>query len=258
MPRLRTFAIVAGCCSALIACGGDGGTGPAIVPTNESPGGIWNGTDSQTGGAVLGLVTEDGRFHVIRADGTQYVGTVTTQGISGSGNFDGYAPLGTTFADGSTHGTGSVAGTIHQRSSFTASTQFTTDAGHAFSDTLTMTFDPLYNRASSLATIAGNFTEPGSGTVFSVNGDGTIFAQAGPAIGCVINGKVSIIDANYNAYGVSVTYASCVGPYAVLNGLTLTGLGTLDNTVVPERAIIGLSGTAGGTKVAIVEMLSRS
>jgi hypothetical protein len=257
MLRPRTVACAIACCGALGGCFGDGGGGPAIAPTNESPGGIWNGTDSQTGLSVLGLATESGQFHFIRADGTQYIGQVTTSGMSGSGSFDGFAPLGATFQDGSTHGTGTVSGTVHQRSTFSATTQFTTDGGHSSSDTLSMTFNVLYNRPSSLATIAGNFTEMGSGTVFSVNASGVIYAQDA-ASGCVLNGTVSIIDASYNAYGVSIGYASCVGAYAVLNGLTLTGLGTLDNSVVPERAIIGLSGGSGTTRVALVETLSRS
>ena len=257
MQRTGRIALAMVCCGLIGSCGG-GGDNSAFVPTNESPGGIWTGTDQQSGLAVLGLVTETGRFHFIRDDGTQYVGTVTTTGMSGSGSFDGFAPLGTTFQDGSTHGTGTVTATIHQRSSFSATTQFTTDAGNANSDSLSMTFDTRYNRASSLATISGNYTESGTGTVFTVDANGLIFAQEPAAIGCVINGTVSIIDARYNAYSVSVSYASCVGAYAALNGLQLTGLGTLDGSVSPERAIIGLSGASGSTKVALVEVLTRS
>lgn len=257
MQRAGRIAWVIVCCGVLGGCFGGGGNGATIVPTNESPGGIWNGTDSLTGLAVLGLATETGQFQFIRADGTQYVGTVTTSGIFGSGSFDGFAPLGTTFPDGSTHGTGTVSGTIHQRSTFNATTHFTTDAGQSTSDTLSMTFDSLYNRPSSLATIAGNYTEAGTGTIFSVDANGVLFAQDA-ATGCVINGTVSVIDANYNAYRVSVSYARCTGQYAVLNGLQLTGLGTLDNTVSPERAVIGLSGSSGATKVALVEVLTRS
>ncbi len=256
MKRIPIALLVA-CCGLVGSCGGDGGGSAPIAPTNESPGGIWDGTDSQTGLAVRGLVTESGQFHFIRADGSQYVGTVTTSGLSGSGSFDGFAALGTTFQDGSTHGTGTLAGTIYQRSTFTATTQFTTDAGHSYSDTLSMAFNALYNRPSSLATFAGNYTESGSGTVFSVDANGILFAQDA-ASGCVLNGTVSIIDPRYNAYGVSITFASCTGQYLVLNGLQLTGIGTLDNTVSPERAIIGLSGSAGTTKVALVEILTRN
>jgi hypothetical protein len=256
MRHLGSITWVMCSCGLLAGCFGDGGGAP-LAPTNESPGGIWNGTDSQTGRAVLGLVTESGQFHFIREDGTQYVGNVTTKGTSGSGTFDGYAPFGTTFLDGSTHGAGTVAGTIQQRSSFAATTQFTTDKGASYPDSMSMTFDPLYNQPSSLATIAGNYTEAGTGTVFSVDGAGMIFAQEGAAIGCVINGRVSIIDATYNAYAISLSYASCVGQYAVLNGLTLTGLATLDNKALQERAIIGLHGSSGATKVAVVATLNR-
>ena len=44
----------------------------------------------------------------------------------------------------------------------------------------------------------------------------------------------------------------------MLNGVTLTGLGTLDNTTTPKLAIIGLSNTVGAAKVALVVTLDRS
>lgn len=93
--------------------------------------------------------------------------------------------------------------------------------------------------------------------VFSVNGTGVVFAQDATS-GRVISGTVSIINASYNAYSVTISYASCQGQYAILNGAQLTGLGTLDNTVAPERGVVGVSGTAGATKVAIVETLNRT
>ena len=254
MTHARTLALLVTSCGLMSGCFGDSGSA-VIAPTNESPGGIWTGTDSQTGLPVTGLVTESGQFHFVRKDGTQYVGTVTTSGMSGSGSFDGFAPPGTTFADGSIHGIGTVSGTVHQRSAFTATTQFTTDAGSPSSDTLSMTYNTLYDRPSSLATVAGTFTEQGTGTVFSIDANGMIFAQAGS---CVISGAVTIIDATYNAYRVSVSYANCAGQYPTLNGVTLTGLGSLDNSVSPERAVLGLSGTAGTTKLAIWDVLDRS
>lgn len=239
----------------LSACGGDGGGNAALVPTNESPGGIWSAPGSQTGPAVLALVAETGQFHFITGNGTQYVGTVATSVNSVSGSFDSFAPPGLTFMDGSTHGTGTVAGTIHQQSSFDATMQMRTDAGASYNDVLAMTFNALYNRSSSLATIAGTYTDAATATVFSVYSDGTIFAQDGD---CVIHGTVSIIDARYNVYGVTVAYQKCLAQYSVPDGAQLTGLGTLDNTVSPERAIIGLSGTAGATNVALVETLHRT
>jgi hypothetical protein len=239
------------------ACGGGGGGGSALVPTNSSPGGIWDGTVLRTGQQVRGLVTETGQFHFILADHTQYIGNLTVSGMSASGSFDAFPAPGSAFPDGSRHATGTVSATVQERAALTATLQLKTDAGTSFSDTLSLAFNRLYNRPSSIAGIAGNFSEAGTGAVFTLSSDGQIFAQD-PTSKCVITGTVSLINATYNAYGVSISFASCIGQFAVLNGAQLTGVGALDNTVTPEQAIIGLSGTAAGTKLALVEVLTRT
>lgn len=243
----------------LAACGGGGGGygggGSNPPPPNASPGGIWMGTDSVTNLAVEGLVDENGEAHFIRADGVQYIATVTTSGDSFSAHVDAYTPLGTAFPDGSIHATGTVAGTINERVSITATTNFTTDKGSVTNGTLDLTFNQLYDQPSSLAAIAGNYTDVSSGATVSLNANGVIFAQDATT-GCVVNGNVTIIDATYNAYGISVGYASCTGASSVLNGTTLTGLATLDQSVNPAQVIAGVSGTNGGVTYAIVYTLN--
>jgi len=235
-------------------CGGGGGSNPAAQ--NASPGGIWRGTDSVTGYPMVGLVTETGEAHFIRNDGVQFVGTVATSGNSISANYEGFTQFGYVFPDGSTHGTGNLSGTVSARSSISASGTFTTDKGESNNATLSLTFDSLYKRASSLATIAGNFLHPAS-NVISINSNGAIFMQD-PNTQCVVNGTVSIINASYNAYRVQYSYANCTGSAATLNGVQFSGLGTLDNTVSPERAIVGVTGQSGSTKLAIVWSLPRT
>ena len=54
-------------CAACGGGGGGGGSASSPTPTqvvNASPGGIWEGIDSD-GDSVLALVTETGRFHFI-------------------------------------------------------------------------------------------------------------------------------------------------------------------------------------------------
>src|ERR1700686_1054554 len=164
--------LILACTAAVLisACGGGGNTSTDIggMTMNALPGGIWTGTESNTGLSVTGIVDEAGEFHFIRSDGTQYVGTATTTGAAISASFDGYAPFGTTFADGSTHGMGTLSGTINERVSISSTTQFRTDNGTSSSGTLSLTFDSLYNFASSLATISGNYTDPKSGDVISI------------------------------------------------------------------------------------------
>jgi hypothetical protein len=72
-----------------------------------------------------------------------------------------------------------------------------------------LTYDgAVYERDSSLATIAGNFEtlDPNSGTMImlNINTDGTIFVQV-PSTGCVLNGAVELIDSRFNAYRFEAT-----------------------------------------------------
>ena len=256
---LRTFTRVAlgvALC-ALSACGGGGYGGGGTPMTNASVGGIWGGTDPVSGLAMVGLVDEQGEFHFIRADGAQYVGNASVSGTAVMASFDGYTPLGTTFPDGSTHGTGSLSGSVSERVSISANTQFMTDAGSNSSGALSLAFNSLYNTPSALTTISGNYTDPSSGDVITINSDGAITWQD-PATGCVGNGTISIINASYNAYRVQFDYANCTGQAAVLNGVQFSGLATLNTTASPQQAIAGVTGTAGGVTYSVVITLNRS
>lgn len=251
----------------MAACGGGGGGGggsgapPPI--TNAAVGGIWNGTSTIAGqGAVqlIGLVAEDGRGHFIQLDdGTQYWGTVRSSGSAVTASFTGATNYGYVFVDGSSSGTGSFTGTIQPRSSLTGTTNFKTTAGTTTTSNMSLTYDGLYDRDSSLATIAGNYTfagAPGSDSI-NVSANGTLFGQE-PATGCVTNGSVKVINPSYNAYDIEYTYSNCAGVYAVLNGSKFSGIGTLDNTVAPEMAIAGLQGTVQGQIVSVVFLYQRT
>ena len=260
MKFLTSVLVLVAATMGLCACGGGGGGSGGSTPpatSNASPGGIWQGTDPLTSQSLVGLVTEAGAFHFIEANGTQYIGSVTVTGTSFTGSFDGYTAAGTTFADGSTHGTGTMSGTVQARSSFQAATQFRTDNGSSTSDTLSLTFDSLYNTPSSLAAIAGNYTDANTGTPITISSSGTVFGQSA-ATGCVINGTVAIIDPSYDAYQFAISFASCQGSYAVLNGASFSGIGAINASATPVSIIIGYDGTAEGQTVAIVEILNQT
>ena len=243
MSNIRLRCAVSIAVLTIAGCGGGSGAGgnsntqvnsPPLV-TNASPGGIWRGASSASGLQVIGLIDEAGEFHFIQSDNVQYVGTAITSGSSVSANFEGFTQVGTAFPDQTTHGTGTVSGSIQQRSSLTLNTQFKTDGGTASTGTLNLTFDSLYNRTSSLATIGGNYSS--NGETVTVDSNGNVFAQD-PTSSCVTNGTVSIINATYNAYKVQFSYANCTGQYSVLNGLQFSGMAILDNTQSPEHAIV--------------------
>lgn len=255
--------------AALAACGGGGGGGssgfaspgtstPPPVARNASMGGIWEGTIRESTGEVyetLGLVTESGEFHFLTELGTQAFGTATTSDSNVSASYVLAPEIGYLFADGSPGASGTLTGTVQERTSLSGTLATRTSRGTSYSGTLSMRYNAIYERDSSPATIAGNFREPG-GTVVNVSANGVIFAQDALS-GCVINGTVGIIDANYNAYRVQYAYSSCRGADAVLNGATFRGLATLDGTSRPEELIVGVTGSAGGTTWSIIWVLQR-
>jgi len=117
-----------------------------------------------------------------------------------------------------------------------------------------LNYDSLYDRDSSLSVIAGNYND--DGLVLNIAANGVIFEQD-PATACIINGQVAIIDSQFNAYDVSMTFSNCVGNFAILNGVTLTGLGILDNTVTPEELTFVMTGTVAGMTGSVVFTLPR-
>ncbi|MBS0578578.1 MAG: hypothetical protein JSR36_04885 [Proteobacteria bacterium] len=254
--RLRFVAMA---CAALLAglAAGCGGTEPGtLVPAQTSVGGIWQGSDTGSGLQVTGIVDEKGNFHFIRSDLAQFVGVLGSTNDTVAGAFDGFAQYGTAFTDGSTHGTGSLSGVLAQRSTLTLNYSFTTDLGTASSGTLNLSFNALYNQPSSLATISGNYTEPTSGDTVSISGSGAITSQDATS-GCVLNGQVSLIDTNYNAYTVAYSYASCTGAAAALNGVQFSGLATYNSGAVPTQFVVAVTGTSGTHTLALVLSLNR-
>jgi hypothetical protein len=122
----------------------------------------------------------------------------------------------------------------------TLSSSLTTSSGTILpSSSGTLSYNALYSEPSSLIRIAGSWISS-IGTVFAINSDGS-FSGTDPSTGCISSGRYSIIDANYNAYAFSATYQNCPAAYASLNGLTSTGLFTLDDTVNPITLRGGVS-----------------
>ena len=258
---IATFFSVSVCLSGCGGSGGDlsgtGNSGGGSSTPNASPGGIWKGTETVSGEQVFGVADELGDFWFERADGVLYAGTATTSGTSLSANFDGYVLNGNTFPDGSNYGTGTLSGTIEARTSISAKTQFTTANSNSSTGQLSLTFDTLYNSASSLATISGNFTISTDGTAVTIGSNGTLYSQDSKT-GCVLNGTVYIINASYNAYKVVFDLASCTGASVAVNGVQFTGVATLDTSVSPQVVYLWATGASGSAKYALAYTLSRS
>ena len=164
----------------------------------------------------------------------QITGTGTLYAVPGSVLIDGSVVAALTIADG----------TFVERTSL----NLTIEAA-GVTTTVTATYDADYERGSSLETVAGVYTSfdiYGDVSSFVIEANGVIAANSNS--GCVVDGQVTIIDGNFNAYDVSLDVSNCGG----LNGL-YDGLGiTQDRNAVDDEfpfAVFTNQATIVGTPV---------
>jgi hypothetical protein len=226
-------------------------------PTTASATGIWGGTDSVTGLSVAGYIDSAGEAVFIRADGVQFVGPAQVSGATLVAAVVVYTNFGSSFADGSTYGLGTLNGTVSTGSTLALSLSFTTNGGTAETGSWSLTFSTLTNSGSSLNTISANYTDTASGSVISIAGDGVMTGQ-NPVSSCVVNGTVTIINSSYAIYQVALTYENCTGTYALLNGLQLTGLAVVNPNTSPTQLTIEVTGATSSNKFALVLYLQGS
>jgi len=101
--------------------------------------------------------------------------------------------------------------------------------------TVSLAFDPITYRGSSLATISDiwSLTDGSYTLTLAVDINGRITGS--DTAGCLYNGTASIIDPNINIYGVSISLTSC-GNFA-FNG-SYSGYGVVsDNTTTNDTLI---------------------
>lgn len=240
----------------------------STAATTTTAAGIWTGTDSATGLELTGYIDANGDADFIRSDGVQFVGTTQASGTTLDVNVNGYTQFGNLFSDGSGSGTGSFSGTFDSGSTISGTLDFTTTGGTTTESTWSLTFESLYDTASSLDAVGGTYTDdlsavsegldPLSGTSVTISSSGTLYAQ-GAQDGCVANGTVSVVNATNDLYEVTYSLASCSGSYAVLNGVQFSGLAELNTQGSPSELIIAVTGQSStGTSYGIVSDLSGS
>jgi hypothetical protein len=172
-----------------------------------------------------------------------------------TGNFQLVTEFGFTFPDGTTLADCTLSGTVTERQTMSVTVNCTTTAGLQDQITVVLDYNALYERDSSLATIAGIYDD-GSGVVTDIASDGTIFEQD-PVSGCVTIGQVSVIDPAFNAYDFQFGFSNCIGQDTILNGSNFVGIGILDNIVTAEVLIVAATGDIAGTLVSMVIVAER-
>lgn len=184
----------------------------------------------------------------------QYAGTASTSGNSVAAKARRLTRAGE--ARGSEDDAVSVSGKVQQRQSMSLRIAPAAGAPASAGDTLSLQFNALYDSPSSLAMFAGDYMDGANGNAITVTGGGTLFWRDARD-GCLASGAVSLIDGHYNLYEVQFSFSACQGANAALNGVQFTGLGTLETSLQPAQAIIGVTGEAGGRGYALDLRLSR-
>ncbi len=254
--RSRVFntantAVLAGITVLCVACGGDHDAGLSPVPISQPPpssppptpptpptppagnapvGGSWVGTATLPGigsQPIVGIVDDDGRAYFLQDDGLMFFGKITSSGSQVEATFSVAPARGTsaTLWDGSPRGTVAVDGTVQARSSMSVEHVITSANGGRANGTMSLNNVMSHGVDSSLELIAGNYVVGRGevGDVLTISSQGDMFLQD-PASGCVVNGEISIMNANYNVYDVRMLFSNCTGSYATLNGVSLGGL----------------------------------
>jgi hypothetical protein len=108
-------------------------------------------------------------------------------------------------AGGGIFATSTLSGTVIEQSSITGT--FSTSYGT--NGTVTLAFDDIYNRSSSLLFLEGNwsYADRFYNLTLTVNSDGVFFAQ--DTEGCILSGKFSILESDHNLYDIDLTVQSC-------------------------------------------------
>lgn len=210
------FALTSALLVMFTGCGG--GTtaedsGVSIPPLGPFfPGGIWEGTVDQSHATgprtIVGVISENGRAQLHAH--YLYVFDVTRSTINTSINV--FTPIGSLFPSGNSVEPGNVTGALIDRDSLMADFNapgFATGA-------IRMTYNAdLYERSSSLRKVTGmwGFLD----TVITINADGRIRGQK--TNGCIISGRLSLIDSRYNSYDLSVDLDMCFGLTGSYSGL---------------------------------------
>ena len=234
--------------TAAVTVAGNFGPGPAVIglfAEGKKPmqGGLWRGTDPISGKAMVGLIAENGATHFVREDGVQYFGPVF---------LDRGRIMGSLFVgdSDSVDGGARLEGGVVSGKSIKGSLMVAIGRDNLKKGELSLTFDALYGKSSSLDKVAGNYKVAASGAALSISNAGVVYSQSSTT-GCVINGAVAVIDARFNAYGVKLEYSGCTGAASRLNKSTAFGLMMLDDSGKTPQIVMNVQNLRPGYAISI-------
>lgn len=240
--RYSKLLILLATVAVLSACGG-GNVAVTPVPTTQSTtptaevtglNGIWEGDYTNSSGTVCTDVkglTYNGSVRVISEKcNLVLAGTLSVNG--GNANID--------FELFDTAGVGTGQSTFSGSFTLQSSIDGSLDNGSR----LSLRYQPVYENDSSLGLITGNWSV--SETVgdtaylnfFSIDGAGKLVTRLSVASDCDYTATFSILDANYDLYGVALTISNCASSIQNRNGV-YTGLASLSGDNKTITVLVG-------------------
>jgi hypothetical protein len=231
--------------------------------------GIWVGQDSEaTPEEVLGFVTTSGQSVFIRvgatnADLVEYSGPVMVSGTAFTSALDGFSNFPYALPDNSTSGIGTFDATIAFTTTLNGALTFTSSANTSYPSNWSLNYSQYSLAGSSLATVAGTYTDastmadPTLGATITISAAGVITSTAATS-GCVMSGSVGTSDPITNIYEFSFSLAGCTGQWAALNSVVFSGLGVLNPGNAPVQLDMGVNGESGGTQYGLVLAFNQS
>jgi hypothetical protein len=243
---------------AVAGCGGGGSATPpslqppAVPPTQESAGGIWFGRDSTLAPVTI-YAAENGEAKISLSPAGAIVPSFGTGSIAltGGSALEAAFEVSAALTPGSLPTEDlacSLTGMLVSRQSLSGDLTCSDAFGIVYDESLELLFDPNYERPSSLAAIAGNYTVPLRPATNSLNiaTDGTISGLYDNGPQCAVNGLVEVIDPDYSLLAVDWTFSACTGPLGIFEGVEMSGfaLETPAPTAPPGSYYFLLTGQA--------------
>jgi len=213
----------------LVGCGGGGGgsgSGGAAAPAPgpQSAGGVWVATTPPISTLTL-LIAETGEMRVTAAGPSFGAGAViVTNNNQVSGGYQTRSIQTSPTMPAGSDLDCTVQGTVATRASMQLTVRCTDTTGAASEQSLSFFYDAAYDTNSSLAGIAGNYTlefRPATNTL-NINTDGALFGMFDNGPQCLLNGRVEIINADFDLYRLTVVFSNCTR-LPQYEGVTMTG-----------------------------------
>ena len=170
-------------------------------PPDEVANGVWEGTFTDNGNTfdITGLLYDEEIIALSPDANAIYIGSYAVDGYNLSADVTIYEIGGTNV------GTASFTGIVNSQSQIALNYEDSSGGNGSVS----LLYDEIYERGSSLAKVSGNYVSTGPGYSFSVSISSSGVITGNDTDGCTYDGVISTPDSNFNLYETNIDVSSC-------------------------------------------------